>query len=241
MKQRPERSATGGDLDPNTTRTYPHGSNGVSEACRASQGCFETSTDRSGEARTRSDIEASDYIDDVTYEDLTEDEDDTMGDTVAPFTKSSVAYFANPKAENRHGETEQLISDLRERYWIPRDSTEKSWWETTAALRSSNSTFYDSESLDLDWAIISFLEPGPPYMNAFIDRDDVSNSIFFASVASSPPDVETNVFIISSSDQVKRGKLQPIGAFLGGLTDTLPAQVWTIIMGKGESRCSNAL
>ncbi|RYP70710.1 hypothetical protein DL771_005314 [Monosporascus sp. 5C6A] len=104
MKQRTERSTTGGDLESNTTETYPHG---VSEACRASQGCFETSTDGSDEARTRSDIEASDYIDDVTYEDLTEDEDDTIGDAVATSRKSSAPYFANSRSENKHGETEQ--------------------------------------------------------------------------------------------------------------------------------------
>ncbi|RYP06114.1 hypothetical protein DL764_003336 [Monosporascus ibericus] len=217
MKRRMYRSRTGGDLDPNTTKTYPHGGgNGVSEACRASQGCLETSTDRSDEARTRSDIEASDYIDDVTYEDLTEDEDDTMDDAVASFTESSVTHFANPEGESKHGEAELLISDLPERYWIPRNSTEKSWWKTTVTILSRNSTVSDSESLDLDWAVISFPEHNPPYMNAFIDRDNISNSIFFTSVASSVPDVETNVFIISSSDHVKKGKLQPIGHSLVG-------------------------
>ncbi|KAI1170937.1 hypothetical protein F4777DRAFT_567510 [Nemania sp. FL0916] len=148
-------------------------------------------------------------VDEVVYDDLTDDSDeDSMGENMPPNVDS-------PTRETLRITTGGNIETFAT---LPHEQDENT-----------------SNDEDLDWAIIRLQKSGPPRLNAFMDDGDPPNPIFLSEFATSCPDRETRVLIITSDPVPKSGMLQPLISFLGGINSNRASTVWSIIMSDGNS------
>jgi hypothetical protein len=111
--------------------------------------------------------------------------------------------------------------------------------ETTAIFPADQSQ-NTSNDPDLDWAIINLKEREQLRPNAFINTEDPSHPVFFSEVATTYPKRETAVFIITSRYLVKKGMLQPVSSFLGGINGNRASTVWSVIMSDGNGKCASS-
>ncbi|KAF5962446.1 ankyrin repeat domain-containing protein [Fusarium bulbicola] len=152
-------------------------------------------------------VEDVDFVTDVEYEDLLEDDDD-HGDDSNDFDGSS-----DP---NDLFHEDYLISDNQE------------GMIETQALFSIEYKQGASKTLDFDWALISLPERGQWRPNAFMSTANSPRALFFSEIATACPEKETEVLIITSGNVIKQGTLQPIPSFLGGINDNRPSIVWSV-------------
>ncbi|KAK9414039.1 putative RRM domain-containing protein [Seiridium unicorne] len=146
-------------------------------------------------------LEIEDFVDNITYEDLTDDEsDDNFGDS---WSESEVDPPRPPE-----GCTKAIFP-----------------------LHTGGGDF----DVDLDWALVPLDGETQIHPNAYTDRSSKPfKPIFVSSVTSTVPQVETDVLVIVSQNNVLKGKLIPSITYLGGINGQVQSQVQQLVMCQGE-------
>ncbi|KAF5532738.1 ankyrin repeat domain-containing protein [Fusarium phyllophilum] len=154
-------------------------------------------------------VQDVDFVTDVEYEDLLEDDDD-HGDDLNDFDGLSdpndVFYEDNLTSATQEGMIE------------------------TQAMFSIEYEQGASKALDFDWALISLPVRGQWRPNAFMSTANSPCPLFFSGIATACPEKETAVLIVTSGTVIKQGRLQPVPSFLGGINDNRPSIVWNVIV-----------
>ncbi|KAF5617229.1 PH domain protein [Fusarium tjaetaba] len=86
---------------------------------------------------------------------------------------------------------------------------------------------------DNDWALVALDATKPQLPNAFLDTNQKPDPVFFSSTPGNLPKEEIPVLIVTSNQRVLRGLLQPVPSFLGGITRKVQAEYWTVILSRG--------
>jgi hypothetical protein len=87
---------------------------------------------------------------------------------------------------------------------------------------------------DNDWALVAISAEEPQLPNALFHPDQTCQPTFFSSTPGSLPEEEIPVLVVASKQRVLSGMLQPVASLLGGITRTGPAEYWTVVLSKGE-------
>ncbi|RSM09304.1 hypothetical protein CEP52_004155 [Fusarium oligoseptatum] len=151
------------------------------------------------------DEEDDDFVDEVEYLDLAEDDLDT------PVTTPVVDTRTIPLEDGQVRRTALLDSS------------------------SCSTSFESSNVPDNDWALVPLDAEESKLPNAFFDPKNTSRPTFFSSTQGSLPEKETRVLIVASNHRVLRGLLQPVPSFLGGITRKGQAEYWTVALSGGEA------
>ncbi|RSL95486.1 hypothetical protein CDV31_013883 [Fusarium ambrosium] len=151
------------------------------------------------------DDEEDDFVDDVEYLDLAEDDPETPVLTPVVDTRTL------------------LLED---------DQVRKT---ALLAYSGRSTSFESFNVPDNDWALVPLDTEESKLPNAFFDPKDTSRPTFFSSTQGSLPEKETHVLIVASNHRVLRGLLQPVPSFLGGITRKGQAEYWTVALSGGEA------
>ncbi|RSL89325.1 hypothetical protein CEP51_001272 [Fusarium floridanum] len=151
------------------------------------------------------DDEDDDFVDDVEYLDLAEDDPETPVLTPVANTRTI------PLEDDQVRRTALLASS------------------------SCSTLFESRNVPDNDWALVPLVTAESKLPNAFFDPKDTSRPTFFSSTQGSLPEKETHVLIVASNHRVLRGLLQPVPSFLGGITRKGQAEYWTVALSGGEA------
>ncbi|KAJ3545957.1 hypothetical protein NM208_g2256 [Fusarium decemcellulare] len=152
------------------------------------------------------------FIDDVTYESLSEDEEGSSD------LAESGLIFAN----NFYGDHNKTSSQAGE-------------FKDMFALFPTSQELGRSGELDLDWALIKLVDPQDWRPNAFIHPSFPSNPVYLTKVAESQPTQETPVFIVTREAILQSGFLQPGTSLLGGINGISPSALWTVVLSEQSS------
>lgn len=87
---------------------------------------------------------------------------------------------------------------------------------------------------DNDWALVTMSIAEPRLPNAFFDASQPCQPTFFSSTPGNLPEEETPVLIVAPRQRVLRGMLQPVPSFLGGITRKGQAEYWTVVLSPGS-------
>lgn len=92
-------------------------------------------------------------------------------------------------------------------------------------------------NIDLDWGLIKLTKPEQLRPNLFFNPS--SNPPVLTAMSPVPaalPKTETEILIILPSRIVKRGKIQPSMAFLGGINSCKPSEVGCLVLDNNQRR-----
>lgn len=150
------------------------------------------------------DDDDDDFVDDVEYEDL--EENNQQAPSVVEDPESQPYPFKGLQALN----------------------------PAILAPSSCSGSCEYSRIPDHDWALVAMSVAEPRLPNAFFDASQTRQPTFFSSTPGSLPAEEIPVLIVASKQRVLHGMLQPVASFLGGITRKGQAEYWTVVLSPGS-------
>jgi hypothetical protein len=162
------------------------------------------------------------FMNDFTYESLSEDETSTESAEVQRGV--SRRYSHAESHEHRLLSSPSLIANLS-------DPKSVRFPTRTDRLRDGY--------MDLDWALIKLDEPPESHPNFFLDPS-TKDKAFLSTIATDIVDKETPVYMIVSPEEILEGMLQPSVSFHGSMIGEKLTQYWTVTPSAGNGRCFSA-